>query len=190
MPRLKRIYPKDMSPEQLDFYNTVRNRPTYSGVPAESPLVGPSSYYQRSVPYGRHKNAISNYLRQDSLLPPQLRELTILTICRMWNASYAFCEHERIATREGLSKAVIAAIRNGKTPAFDNEDQAAIYRFIRKIIEEKAVDDETYQAVYDVLGEALLVELIGLCGHYITAAITLNVFEEPVRDGDEPLQPL
>ena len=105
----------------------------------------------------------------------------------MWNASYAFCEHERIATREGVNKDVIAAIRNGKTPEFDNQDQAAIYGFVRKVIEEKGVDDETYQATYDVLGEALVVELIGLCGHYVTAAITLNVFEEPVRDGDVPL---
>jgi 4-carboxymuconolactone decarboxylase len=187
MPRLDRIYPKDMSPEQLDFYNTVRNRPTYSGVPPEQPLVGPSGYYQRSIPFGLLKSEISNYLRQDSKIPPQLRELTILTVTRMWNASYAFCEHERIATREGLDKKVIAALRKGEAPEFENADQAAIHRFVCKAIEEKAVDDETYQAAFDILGEALLVELIGLIGHYVTAAMTLSVFEEPVRDGDEPL---
>jgi len=39
----------------------------------------------------------------------------------------------------------------------------------------------------DLLGEATLVELVGLCGHYVTACMTLNAFEMPHSDEDEAL---
>jgi 4-carboxymuconolactone decarboxylase len=189
MPRLDRLYPKDMTEEQRDYHRTISSRPTYAGSPENSPLLGPSGIYQRSVAYGRLKNAMSQYLRHESPLPGHLRELTIITVCRLWDASYAFCEHERIARRAGVDEAIISAIRKGETPDFKNEDEAIVYRFVRQTVDDKAVDDETYNAAFDLLGPKQLVDVIGLCGHYVTAAMTLNAFEEPPRDGDEPLPP-
>jgi 4-carboxymuconolactone decarboxylase len=48
------------------------------------------------------------------------------------------------------------------------------------------VDDTTYRAAVDALGEDALVELVGLCGHYVTAAMTIKAFDIPARPGDEP----
>jgi 4-carboxymuconolactone decarboxylase len=190
MSRLAPLHPKDMTEEQLEYYRTIRKRPTMQGIAEETPLGGPFHAYQHSVPFGTIKNAMSRQLRHDGLLPPRLVELATIVVCRLWNADYAYCSHERGALRAGISEAVVSAIRNGKTPDFDKDDEAAVYHFAHQITDKKAVDDETYATARDILGEAALVELVGLCGHYVTAAMTLNAFEIPMRDGDEPLPPL
>ena len=176
MARLAPLFPKDMTEEQLAYCRHIRKRSSYAEAPEDEPLVGPSSAYQRCVPYGRLKDAMSRYLRQDGLLPGPLRELTIITVCRLWNASFAFNEHARLALRQGIGEAVVTAIRDGKEPAFDNADQETVYRFVRQLTDTKEVDDAIYFAAADLLGEAVLVELIGLCGHYVTACMTLNAF--------------
>lgn len=187
MDRLAPLFPKDMTEEQLAYYRHIRERPSYADAPEGEPLVGPSSAYQRCVPYGRLKDAMSRYLRHDGLLPGPLRELTIITVCRIWNADFAFNEHARLARREGVGDAVIDAIRKGDAPSFEKSDEKTVYRFVRQLTDTKSVDDETYRAALDLLGEAALVELIGLCGHYVTACMTINAFEMPPRDGDEKL---
>lgn len=187
MSRLEPIYPKDMTEEQLEYYRSIRKRPTFQGVSEDTPLVGPFVAYQRSIPYGQIKNAMSRYLRYDGLLPSRLVELTIIIVCRIWSADFAFNSHERGALREGVSEAVVSAIRNGKLPEFDKSDEEIVYHFVHQLIDKKSVDDTAYKAAVDLLGEAALVELIGLCGHYVTTCMTLNAFEIPMREGDKPL---
>lgn len=187
MSRLASIYPKDMSEEQLAYYRSIRSRPTFKDVADETPLVGPFVAYQRSVEYGQRKNSMSRYLRHDGLLPARLVELATIIVCRIWNGEFAFNSHARGAIREGISEAAVAAIRNGKVPDFAKADEEGVYNFVYQLTDNKSVDDAAYKAAVDSLGEAALVELVGLCGHYMTACMTLNAFEIPMREGDEPL---
>jgi len=187
MPRLAPLHPKDMSDAQLDFYRTIKKRASYAAAAADAPLAGPSSVYQRSVPYGELKNDLSRYLRHGGLLSARLTELAILTVTRLWNTAYVFNEHTHIAEGEGVSGEVIHAIRQGNAPSFDKLDEEIVYHFVYQLTDAKTVNDETYQAAVDLLGEATLVELVGLCGHYVTACMTLNAFEMPHSDEDEAL---
>lgn len=187
MSRLAPIHPKDLDERQLAYYRSIRTRPTFKGVPDDTPLVGPFLAWQRSVEYGERMNSNSRYLRHDGLLEARLVELATIVVCRIWNTGFAFNSHARGAIREGVSEAVVDAIRNKKRPDFDKDDERIVYEFSHQLTENKSVDGDVYQAAVDLLGEAALVELVGLCGHYVSACMTLNAFEIPMREGDEPL---
>lgn len=187
MSRLAPIHPKDLDERQLEYFRSIRTRPTFKGVADDTPLVGPFLAWQRSVEYGERMNSNSRYLRHDGLLESRLVELATIVVCRIWNTGFAFNSHARGAIREGVSAEVVDAIRHGKRPEFDQKDEETVYGFCHQLTTNKAVDDAAYQAAVDLLGEAALVELVGLCGHYVTACMTLNAFEIPMREGDEPL---
>ncbi len=187
MSRLAPIHPKDLDEAQLEYYRSIRTRPTFKGVADDTPLVGPFLAWQRSVEYGQRMNSNSRYLRHDGLLESRLVELVTIVVCRIWNTGFAFNSHARGAIREGVSEEVVDAIRHGKRPSFDKADEEIVYEFAHQLTDNKSVDDSAYQAAVDLLGEAALVELVGLCGHYVTACMTLNAFEIPMRDGDEEL---
>jgi 4-carboxymuconolactone decarboxylase len=187
MARLAPIHPKDLDDDQLEYYRSIRTRPTFAGVADDTPLVGPFLAWQRSVEYGQRMNSNSRYLRYDGLLDGRHVELTTIIVCRIWNADFAFNSHARGAIREGVSEEVVDAIRNGKRPNFDKKDEEIIYDFVTQLTANKSVDDAAYKAAVDLLGENAVVELVGLCGHYVTACMTLNAFEIEGREGDEPL---
>jgi 4-carboxymuconolactone decarboxylase len=187
MSRLKLLHPDDMTPEQLDYYKKIRERSTFKAEPENKPLVGPFGAYQLSIPYARLKKAMSDHLRFEGLLPSRLVELATIIAARLWMTDFAYCSHERGALREGINEDVVGAIRNGTTPDFDKADEEAVYNYLTKLFAQKCVDDATYKAVVEQLGEAALVELIGLAGHYVTTCMTLNTFEIPAREGDIPI---
>jgi 4-carboxymuconolactone decarboxylase len=190
MSRLTPIWPKDMSDEQLDYYRATRNRHAALEGPEEVPLAGPSAAYLRCIPYGNLRGQVSHYLRHEGSLPARFAELAIIVVARHWSADLAFNDHAAAALKEGVSEAVVEAIRTGKTPDFDKADEAAIYHFIHQLVTETVVSDENYKAACDVLGEKAMIELIGLSGHYVTTAMTLKAFDIPARKGDDPLPPL
>jgi 4-carboxymuconolactone decarboxylase len=187
MSRLEPIQPEAMTEAQREFYRALRDKPIYQGVPDDRPLTGPIAAYLRSPPLGDLKVDMSRYLRRQGLLPKHLVELATITVCRIWKADYAYCTHERGALREGISENIVSAIRNGEPPVFDKPDEKAVYDFVTQLTDGKRVDDDAYTAARDLIGEAALVELTGLCGHYVTTCMTVNAFELPMRDGDVPL---
>jgi 4-carboxymuconolactone decarboxylase len=187
MSRLGPIKSEDMTKAQQDFYNSLRAKPIYRAVPDDRPLTGPISAHLRSVELGYLKVDMSRYLRTDGLLSRKLVELATIVVCRLWKADYAYCTHERGALRVGISEDIVNAIRKGRPPDFEKTAEKAVYDFAYQITERKRVDDATYKAAVDELGEATLVELTGLCGHYATTCMTINAFELPIREGDVPL---
>ena len=186
MSRLAPIHPKDMTAEQLEYFKSIRTRPTFQGKPSEEPLDGPFHAWQRSPAFGQRMTSNSRYLRYDGLLDVRIVELVIITIVRIWSARFAFNVHANWAIEEGVDESIAEAIRHNKTPDFQKPDEEAAYNFAFCLMTDREVDDATYQAALDAFGEAALVELVGLCGHYVTASMTLNAFKIPPRPGDDP----
>jgi 4-carboxymuconolactone decarboxylase len=186
MSRLAPILPKDMTDEQLDYYKSIRSRASFTDVPPEEPLVGPFHAWQRSPAFGQRMTSNSKYLRYEGLLEARIVELVIITIVRLWSARFAFNIHAEWTIEEGIDEAIVEAIRHNQTPNFTKPDEEAVYNFAYRLMTDREVDDATYAAALSALGEAPLVELVGLCGHYVTACMTLKAFQIPPRPGDEP----
>ena len=186
MNRLAPLYPDDMTEPQRAYYDAIMSRPVYQDLPEGSPLAGPFQAWVRSPEFAETIGPMAAYLRGNGVVDNRLNELAIITVGRIWSAEVEFASHSVAAIREGISAAVVEAIRHRKPPHFDKADEKAVYEFASRLNTEYAADDATYDALLDAVGEQGVVELIGLMGFYVMVCMTLNAFRIPVREGTPP----
>ena len=58
--------------------------------------------------------------------------------------------------------------------------------FVRELYKTRRVSDKTYKRAHAFLGDAGVVELVGICGYYALISMTLNVFRAEIP-ADMPL---
>jgi len=126
------------------------------------------------------------HVRYHTSLPPRLSEFAILTTARLWKAQYEWFAHAPIAERAGVSQQTIRDLRAGRRPARAPADERALYDFIKELYRTRRVADPTYRKVHKLLGDAGMVELVGILGYYSLISMTLNVFRAKIPD-DQPL---
>ncbi len=183
MSRLEPLHTKDMTPAQRRYYDAIMDRPNNRDVPEDTPLGGPFHAWQRSPEFAEKLAVLEQYLRKKGRLEARLVELATITVGRIWSAEIVFASHGPAAVAAGIEPGIVEAIRRRDAPSFEKADEAAVYHFTDQLTRRHGVDDTAYRAALDALGEAALVELIGLAGLYVTASMTLNAFRIPVRPG-------
>ena len=75
----------------------------------------------------------------------------------------------------GTSK-TIADLCAGREPKSAPKDERAIHAFVRELYKTNRVSDRAYKRVHTFLGDAAMVELVGILGYYALISMTLNVF--------------
>jgi 4-carboxymuconolactone decarboxylase len=78
---------------------------------------------------------------------------------------------------------VIAAIAQGRRPARMAREDAVVYEFFMELERRKSVSDTIYRCAVAALGEAGVIDLIGVIGYYTTLAMILNVARTPPPRG-------
>ena len=78
---------------------------------------------------------------------------------------------------------IIIDIRMGRAPKGLTRDERAIYDFVKELHKTKRVSDRNYKRVHAIVGDAGMVEFVGICGYYVLVAMTLNVFRMPPPAG-------
>ncbi|HZD28383.1 MAG TPA: carboxymuconolactone decarboxylase family protein, partial [Xanthobacteraceae bacterium] len=78
--------------------------------------------------------------------------------------------------RAGVKPKTIADIRAGREPKSAPKDERAIYAFVQELYKTRRVGDKTFKRVRDLLGEAAMVEFVGILGYYVLISMILNVF--------------
>jgi 4-carboxymuconolactone decarboxylase len=152
-------------------------------------IIGPMNAWLRWPPLAERAFAFGDYARHGSTHDKRISELAILIVARHWTAQVEWCVHKVEALNAGLAPAIVDAIEARRRPDFVNEDEAIAYTLLSELIETKGVGDETYRRAVDFFGEAKLVELIAIFGHYNHVAMVLNTFRVPVPPGwAEPLK--
>ena len=69
---------------------------------------------------------------------------------------------------------------DGKDVSRMSKDELAIIEFVRELYKTRRVSDKTYKRVHGFLGDAGVVELVGICGYYAMISMTLNVFRAQI----------
>jgi 4-carboxymuconolactone decarboxylase len=152
---------------------------------------GPFNVLLRSPALGTAVVRYGEYVRFRSPLPAKLNELAALITTRYWNAQFPWYAHHRAAVQAGLSEAIISAIAEGRRPEAMQADEQAIYNFCTELLKTSEVSDATFRAAKDKLGEAGVVELLGIVGYYGTVSMLVNTDRYPLPDGVTPeLKPL
>lgn len=153
---------------------------------ARGQLTGPWQVLVRSPELMGRVRGLSDYVRYNSSLPPRLSEFVILLTAREWSQAYEWYAHQPLAIKGGLKPEIAQAIADGRRPATMADDEEALYDFVTELLHNKSVSDATYGRATTKLGEQVILDTIGLMGHYSLIAMVLNTARTPVPPGGPP----
>jgi 4-carboxymuconolactone decarboxylase len=150
-------------------------------------LVGPFNAFVHAPGVGQHLSALGAKVRYETSIERRLSELAIITVGAHWQAEFEWWAHARMARQHGVPDAVVDAIERGEEPAFEADDERAVYAVAAQLVRTGHVDPDAYGAARRLLGDAGLVELVSLCGYYTLVSFLLNAFDVPLPDGVTPV---
>jgi 4-carboxymuconolactone decarboxylase len=175
--RLKLISPGEMNPDQKATYDEA-----VAGKRGAAPA--PMLAWLNSPEMARHATRLGEVLRFNTMFPPKLSEIAILVTARHFTAHYEWWAHKRLALRGGLDVAIIDAIRDRRSPQFDDPKAQMIYDVAKSLHEGHGLSRSLYEEAVKLLTERGLIEIIGLCGYYTLVSLTLNTFEFGLPDDE------
>ena len=176
--RLPLIAEEAMTPEQRALMQSIA-----SGPRGKFKMSGPFYCYLHAPGFGELAQKLGGHLRFGTSIAPRLSEFAILATARHWKSQYEWAAHAIIAEQKGVTPETIRDIRAGRFPKKAPKDERAIYDFVAELYRHTRVGDRAYKAVHALLGDAGMVELVGLLGYYAMVAMTLDVFRMPLADG-------
>src|SRR5207245_775185 len=177
--RLKLLSPGEMNDSQRQTYDE-----SIAGKRGKPPA--PMMAWLNSPDMARHATRLGEVLRYDTIFPAKLSETAILVTARHWTAHYEWYAHKRLALAGGMDPKIIDAIRDRRTPEFDDPKGKMIYDVAKSLHEGHSVEKGLYDEAVKLLGERGVVEVIGLCGYYTLVSMTLNTFEFGLPEGEVP----
>ena len=144
---------------------------------------GPFAVYLHAPVFGNLAQELGGHLRLGTSVPPRLSEVAILCTARYWKTQFEWVAHATIAAKQGVKPATIRDLQAGRTPKSAPRDEMAIHAFVKELYATRRVSNATYKRVHNLLGDAGMVELVGILGYYVMVSMTLNVFRMPVPEG-------
>jgi len=168
--RIPLISTRDQLPEDArHHYDHIMETRGYVG--------GPFGPLLNSPDLGGQVARLGTYIRYESVLPGADRELAIITTGREFDCAYEWAAHEPIAREEGVSDETIDAVAT-RAPLDDfPADDAQIVRYVRQLLRDHEIDDETFEVAYERFGRQGITDLTATIGFYSLIACTLNAFE-------------
>lgn len=176
MPRFPEITPEQWTPEQREVADAIVRGP-------RGAVGGPFPTWLRCPELAARLQELGEYIRFKRKLPVNFVSIAILTTARHWKCQFEWDYHSKTAAKAGISLHAIGRILANEKPDDLPPDEMAVYEFCTALHRDRAVTDTQFAAAKAALGEAGLVELIGICGFYTTMAMALNVTEVPPISG-------
>jgi 4-carboxymuconolactone decarboxylase len=168
--RYPTLSPDQLTAQQKAYIENLAKPPRNNTTGLKNP---PFKVYMRSPELAPKLEAISDYVRWGTGLPPRLTELAIMITARHWSSQWIWRGHYRGGVRGGLDPSVGADIAAGKRPEKLKEDEAILYNYATEMYRDKAVSDATFAAAVKAFGEKGLIDLVATMGYYDTVAMTL-----------------
>ena len=172
-----------LDPEQRRVHDEILSGPR--GI-----VEGPLRVWVNNPGLADKAQALGAYCRYGTSLPQRLSELAIIVTGAHWRAGFEWAVHGPIALKAGLDPDAVEAIRTGRPPSFAAADERAVHAFSREMLETRAVSDDTYRAAFDALGQAGIIDLVGILGYYALISMTIVAFDVPLPEGaPDPFPP-
>lgn len=177
MPRFPELRPEQMTETQRRVHQSIAGGP-------RGGVRGPFNALLRSPELADRVQKVGEYLRFKSSLPARLNELAILINARFWGSKYEWYAHRPLAVKGGLSETIADDLAHGTRPANMQVDETVVYEFCTALHTQHAVDDALFDRAVATLGEAGVMDLIGVSGYYTLVSMVLNVAEIPLPPGE------
>src|SRR4051812_47445795 len=109
--------PAALNPDQESLWRYVVEGPRRKQIQAApQALPGPFGPWLQLPKFGRSAAEMGEILRITSILPGDLREIAILTVGAHWKAEFEFWAHAKFARDEGVTEAILDALRDDEEP--------------------------------------------------------------------------
>ncbi len=152
---------------------------------------GPTSIMKNSPEMAKRAMHLSDYLRNESSLPKKVQELAMLTAARAMDCQYIWNAHAAAGRREGLSDALVDALRDNQTLPTLAADEGTVINMGMEFFRTHKVSQETFEAVLDQFGRQGFAELTALMGYYAMLSFNANAVELDLpSDRTEPVLPI
>lgn len=125
---------------------------------------------------------------RESALDPVLRELAILRVGFLSNASYEIHQHKRVARNVGMSDDKIAALENDPDSDVFSPLEKLVIRYTDDVVTNVKASTELFDSLQAQLDIRRMAELTLTIGFYMTVSRFLENFEvdietHPIPDG-------
>jgi 4-carboxymuconolactone decarboxylase len=177
-PRLPKLSENSLTAEQRALADSIK-----SGPRGQFKMSGPFAIYLHSPTFGELAQKLGGHLRFKTSVPPRLSEFAILCTAHHWKAQYEWAMHAPMAEKQGVKPQTVRDIQAGRAPKSAPSDEMAIYAFAKELYAKRRVSTPTYNRVKKLLGDAGVVELVGILGYYAMVSMTLNTFRAPLPEG-------
>ena len=118
---------------------------------------------------------LSRFVRDQSSLPPHLRELAILQTGLSLGCDYELAHHTIVARQVGIPDAKIDALRQSRRDPF-NETERAVLDYAHQVAESRSVSDHTLTELRQHLSLRQVSDLAITVGMYhLCAAVLLSL---------------
>ena len=152
---------------------------------------GPGSFTINSPEMAKRRNHLTSYLRYETQFPRRILELAIINTARAMDCPYVWNAHAPAARKEGVSDALVDALRDRKPLPSMPADEQAIINYGNEFFTNHKVSQPTFDEALKQFGAQYLVELTTLMGHYAQTSFYLNAFEAELPDDvTEPVLPV
>ena len=178
MARLPNLEKDQLSPSDQHFYESIAD--------SRGSVRGPYGVLLHSPDLAARVAHTGTYVRFNFDMSEALKETIIITTAREIRSQYEFSAHARLARQAGVRDDTIKAIANGSAPAGLSGDEELLVRYVKELVQNHKITDQTFNAVKDKFGTQRTVEITGLVGHYLLVGQILLAFEVDLPDGVEP----
>ena len=178
MARLPNLEKVQLRPEDHQFYESIAD--------SRGSVRGPYGVLLHSPDLAARVAHTGTYVRFNFDMTEALKETIIITTAREIRSQYEFSAHARLARQAGVSDETIKAIANGSAPAGLSGDEELLVKYVKELVQNHKISDQTFNAVKDKFGTQRTVEITGLVGHYLLVGQILLAFEVDLPDGIEP----
>lgn len=148
---------------------------------------GPFTMLMHSPELCRRHLGVGSYLRFNSQVKAESRELAIIATAREKDCPYVWAAHAPAARKAGVCDATVAAVRDRGDLTSLPAGERDVVDYVRQL----SMSNVVTQALFDRLrvphGVPWLVELTALIGHYGIVSGILNAFEVAPAPDAEPL---
>jgi 4-carboxymuconolactone decarboxylase len=139
--------------------------------------TGPMSVLKYSPEMARRAIPLFNYVRNESSLPPKVRELAMLTTARAKDCPYIWNAHVALGRQAGLSDALVNALRDRQPLPPMSGEESAVIKLGMEFFQTNRVSQDTFELALKQFGPQGLVELTTLMGFYAMLAFNANTVD-------------
>ena len=127
--------------------------------------------------------ALGSTFLYEGLLDPVDREIAILRVGYLSNASYETAQHEKIGRDVGMSDKLIEAVKAGTEANGLSPQQSAIIAYVDDLVANVRASDETFRPILEQLGPAGAQKLTLITGYYMMVCRFLETFDVEIEEG-------